>query len=54
MVNLGKLKGFHLSDKSQKIFEKKFSDKNILNIDFTKSMPEDKCQPHVPSSYQIN
>ena len=54
LVHFGKLKGFNLSDKNQKIFDKEFSDMDILNVDFTKYIPEDKCQPHDPSCYQIN
>lgn len=51
ITHFEKLKGFNLSDKNQKIYDKEFIDINFLNEDFIKFIQEDKCQPHVPSCY---
>ena len=51
ITHFEKLKGFNLSYKNQKIYDKEFSNINFLNEDFIKFIQEDKCQPHEPSCY---
>ena len=56
IYHFGKIKGLNLTEKVQKIFDKEFPDNNELSlkIDFTKYIPEDKCEPHDKSCININ
>jgi len=56
IYHFGINKGLNLTEKVQKIFDKEFPDKNELSIkiDFSKYIPEDKCEPHDKSCININ
>jgi len=55
IYHFGKIKGLNLSEKIQKIYEKEFPNNELsLKIDFTKYIPEDKCEPHDKSCISIN
>ena len=56
IYHFGKNKGLNLTEKVQKIFDKEFPDNNELSlkIDFSKYIPEDKCQPHDKDCININ
>ena len=55
IYHFGKNKGLKLTEKVQKIFDKEFPNSELsLKIDFSKYIPEDKCEPHDKSCISIN
>ena len=56
LINLGKNKGYEISEKNKKLFDKEFAnnDELLLNINYNKYIIEDKCAPHDSSCININ
>ena len=55
IYHFGKIKGLNLAEKIQKIYDKEFPNNELSQkIDFTKYIPEDKCEPHDKSCISIN
>ena len=55
LYHFAKIKGYNLSRKNQYLFDKEFkNDDNIINLNYNKYIPEDKCEPHNSECIKIN